>query len=57
MFKSSKEVVSAVNAHGKTCGKIGHDLIDGFDDPSQIIKDFEQTMNKQGMLAVDKVSL
>ena len=54
--KNSRKVVSAIDSHGKACGKIGRDLVEGLlENASPILIDFEKTMNKQAMLSLDKV--
>ena len=54
--KDSKKIVAAVNAQNRSCAKIGTDLVNDLgDDASDNLKEFELAMNKQAMLAADKV--
>ena len=54
--KESKKIVNAVNAQSRSCGKIGNDLVNDLgDNASDSLKEFELAMNKQAMLAADKV--
>ena len=54
--KDSKKIVTALNAQSSSCGKIGSDLINNLgDNASNNLKAFELAMNKQAMLAADKV--
>ena len=56
IHKESQKSVKAISAQSKACGKIGSDLkTDLGDDASTALIEFEMAMNKQAMLAADKV--